>query len=105
MSGNRILMRRLWILALSGVAAAVALGLMAKSPVALFVGLLVLGTGLIAGLLFFVLRPVPAEPLPAEFPDPEAVAQRTEENASPIASANARPKAPVVDLAEHRRRV
>ncbi len=56
--------KRLTILASSALAASVLLGLYAPSPTTLVVGIIVIGLGMVLGLLYYLLRPLPQEMLP-----------------------------------------
>lgn len=56
--------KRLIILASSALAASVLLGLYAPSPTTLVVGIIVIGLGMVLGLLYYLLRPLPKEMLP-----------------------------------------
>jgi hypothetical protein len=54
-----VLTRRLLNIALAGLAGATAIGLLAPNATVLVIGILVLGVGMIAAILFYLLRPVP----------------------------------------------
>lgn len=58
-----ILARRLLVIALSGLAGSVAVGLLATNVATLILGILALGMGLIVAILFYLLRPVPSMPM------------------------------------------
>lgn len=61
-----ILGRRLAVIASGGLLGAIAIGLLARTPVMLVAGIIALGFAMIAAILFYLIRPVPSEPL-AEF--------------------------------------
>lgn len=64
-----ILVHRLLVVFLSGLAGAIAVGLLAPNAAALLLGLVALGLGMILAILFYLLRPVPDAGLnPSEWP-------------------------------------
>jgi hypothetical protein len=63
-----VLTRRLLNVALAGLAGAAAVGLLAPNATALVLGILALGVGMIAAILFYLLRPVPGV-LAIQLPD------------------------------------
>jgi len=71
-----VLGRRIFVIALGGLIGASAVGLLAPNATVFVLGILALGGGLILGILFYLLRPIPGVPLVdlPEFPELGAAA-------------------------------
>lgn len=74
-----VLARRFFVIALSGLIGAGAVGLLAPNATVLVLGILALGVGMIMGILFYLLRPVPVPGVSLvglpKFPSPAPVRQ------------------------------
>ena len=93
-----VLARRFFVIALSGLIGAGAVGLLAPNATVLVLGILALGVGMILGILFYLLQPVPGVPLVGlpEFPSPAPDRQAADSwrREQPSAEIIAFPRAP-----------
>lgn len=55
----RILRRRLLVIVFGGLISSAAVGLLARDATTLVIGILVLGTGMVLAILFYLLGPIP----------------------------------------------
>lgn len=96
-----ILTRRAFVIALAGLIGAGAVGLFSPNATVFVLGILALGAGLILGILHYLLRPVPGEPLvdlpsfpTAPLPTPSQKAVVRQRREQPSADIIAFPRAP-----------
>ncbi len=99
-----ILLRRLLITALTGLTSAIVVGTLAGSPGELFVGILALGLGMVVGILYYVLAPIPPEEIRVDIQNETPLTTATPGQHS-TAHTSSRPAAPVINLAAFRCRL